>query len=99
MEEYQIIRQIGRGAFGQALLVRRVVEPDIDELFVIKQINMELMTDDAKDAARKEIDVRSRRRLYACLLSLLVACLPLNAQCLTCSLSPSPSLPLSSLKR
>jgi serine/threonine protein kinase len=55
--EYRLIRQIGQGAFGRALLVERAVEPDAGDTFVIKQINVVAMGDKARREAEQEVKV------------------------------------------
>jgi hypothetical protein len=55
--EYRLIRQIGQGAFGRALLVERAVEPNAGDTFVIKQINVVAMGDKARREAEQEVKV------------------------------------------
>ena len=49
-EEYTVIRQIGKGAFGRVLLVET---GDTREKFVIKQVNTANMTQHETDKVRK----------------------------------------------
>ena len=48
-EEYRVIRQIGKGAFGRVLLVET---GDLREKFVIKQVNTANMTQNERDKVR-----------------------------------------------
>ena len=49
-EEYTVIRQIGKGAFGRVLLVET---GDTREKYVIKQVNTANMTQHETDKVRK----------------------------------------------
>ncbi|XP_065108489.1 serine/threonine-protein kinase Nek5 isoform X2 [Paramisgurnus dabryanus] len=61
MDGYDLIRQIGRGAFGRALLVRpKDADPAL--FYVIKEINLRQMSTRDQDASRKEVIVLSKMR-------------------------------------
>lgn len=53
MEAYQKIREIGKGAFGAAILVRKVSEPQ--QLLVIKEVCVSGLNPRAREEAKKEI--------------------------------------------
>lgn len=53
-EEYTVIRQIGKGAFGRVLLVET---GDTREKYVIKQVNTANMTQHETDKVRMKINV------------------------------------------
>uniref|UniRef100_A0A3Q2DK20 non-specific serine/threonine protein kinase n=1 Tax=Cyprinodon variegatus TaxID=28743 RepID=A0A3Q2DK20_CYPVA len=59
MNDYEVIRQIGEGAFGKALLVRdrRV---DGEKLCVVKQISLKKMSSKEKEASKKEVILLSQ---------------------------------------
>nr|XP_055071896.1 serine/threonine-protein kinase Nek5 [Misgurnus anguillicaudatus]XP_055071897.1 serine/threonine-protein kinase Nek5 [Misgurnus anguillicaudatus]XP_055071898.1 serine/threonine-protein kinase Nek5 [Misgurnus anguillicaudatus]XP_055071899.1 serine/threonine-protein kinase Nek5 [Misgurnus anguillicaudatus]XP_055071900.1 serine/threonine-protein kinase Nek5 [Misgurnus anguillicaudatus]XP_055071901.1 serine/threonine-protein kinase Nek5 [Misgurnus anguillicaudatus]XP_055071904.1 serine/threoni len=61
MDGYDLIRQIGQGAFGRALLVRpKDADPAL--YYVIKEINLRQMSTRDQDASRKEVIVLSKMR-------------------------------------
>lgn len=60
--DFRTVKQIGQGAFGRALLVERLVEPHAGEMFVIKQINLEMLGDKARREAQQEVQVRGGTR-------------------------------------
>ncbi|XP_061548901.1 serine/threonine-protein kinase Nek5-like isoform X1 [Phycodurus eques] len=57
MDDYEVVRPIGEGAFGKAFLVRaKAVRDDYDgALCVVKMINLAKMSSREKEAARKEV--------------------------------------------
>lgn len=61
MDDYELIGQIGRGAFGRALLVRpKNSDPALH--YVIKEINLRQMSVRDRDASRKEVSLLSKMK-------------------------------------
>ncbi|XP_047226266.1 serine/threonine-protein kinase Nek5-like isoform X5 [Girardinichthys multiradiatus] len=61
MNDYEVIRQIGEGAFGTALLVRDK-RGDGDGHCVVKQISFRRMSAKEKEASKKEVIVLSQMK-------------------------------------
>uniref|UniRef100_W5MWI5 non-specific serine/threonine protein kinase n=1 Tax=Lepisosteus oculatus TaxID=7918 RepID=W5MWI5_LEPOC len=59
MEEYEVVKLIGEGAFGKAFLVK---PRRIDRLCVIKEVNLRKMPTKEKEASRKEVTLLSRMK-------------------------------------
>ncbi|XP_063691739.1 serine/threonine-protein kinase Nek1-like isoform X2 [Bolinopsis microptera] len=57
MDQYTVIRHIGEGSFGKALLVKSKRD---GKKYVIKQIGISKMTQKEKDEARKEVSVLAK---------------------------------------
>ena len=57
MERYDVIRTIGSGSFGKALLVHSKTDPA--SFFVVKQINVKEMGEKEKKDAANEVNVLS----------------------------------------
>ena len=72
MDDFREIRVIGQGAFGRAVLVEKVAGDMVGEKFVIKQINLSVMGDQARKDAEQEVKVRAANtaRLVAAATSL-----------------------------
>ncbi|XP_056610216.1 serine/threonine-protein kinase Nek5 isoform X2 [Triplophysa dalaica] len=62
MDDYELIGQIGRGAFGRALLVRPKDSDPAMPRYVIKEINMRQMSVRDRDASRKEVSLLSKMK-------------------------------------
>ncbi|XP_014858173.1 PREDICTED: serine/threonine-protein kinase Nek5 isoform X2 [Poecilia mexicana] len=61
MNDYEVIRQIGEGAFGRALLVRDK-RGDGDRSCVVKQISLRKMSAKEKEASKKEVTLLSQMK-------------------------------------
>ncbi|XP_071328763.1 serine/threonine-protein kinase Nek5-like isoform X2 [Trachinotus anak] len=61
MNNYEVIRQIGEGAFGKAFLVRDKGGGG-DRRCVVKQINLRKMSAKEKEASKKEVTLLSKMR-------------------------------------
>ncbi|XP_067266351.1 serine/threonine-protein kinase Nek5 [Chanodichthys erythropterus] len=61
MDHYEVIRRVGQGAFGSALLVKHR-HGDDPLLYVIKEINLRRLSTRDKDASRKEVTLLSKMR-------------------------------------
>ncbi|XP_043988689.1 serine/threonine-protein kinase Nek5-like isoform X6 [Gambusia affinis] len=61
MNDYEVIRQIGEGAFGRALLVRDK-RGDGDRKCVVKQIGLMKMSAKEKEASKKEVTLLSQMK-------------------------------------
>ncbi|XP_019731365.1 serine/threonine-protein kinase Nek5 isoform X3 [Hippocampus comes] len=60
MDDYEVVRPIGEGAFGKAFLVRTKTAHDGDDApCVVKMINLTKMSSREKEAARKEVALLS----------------------------------------
>eukprot|EP00996_Jenningsia_fusiforme_P005014 NODE_590_length_2070_cov_27.005938_g544_i0.p1 GENE.NODE_590_length_2070_cov_27.005938_g544_i0~~NODE_590_length_2070_cov_27.005938_g544_i0.p1 ORF type:complete len:495 (+),score=125.22 NODE_590_length_2070_cov_27.005938_g544_i0:335-1819(+) len=57
MDKYAFVKQIGKGAFGEAALVQ---SKSNGQRFICKEIHLEQMPDDEKEAARKEVAILSQ---------------------------------------
>lgn len=56
MDQFKIIKEIGRGGYGRALLVRSLISNDLK---VVKEMNLVGMSQEAKDTAFKEVEILS----------------------------------------
>uniref|UniRef100_A0A3P9JVE3 non-specific serine/threonine protein kinase n=1 Tax=Oryzias latipes TaxID=8090 RepID=A0A3P9JVE3_ORYLA len=61
MNDYEVLWQIGEGAFGKAFLVRSKTGSG-DTQCVIKQINLQKMSAKERESSRKEVTLLSRMR-------------------------------------
>ncbi|XP_067301236.1 serine/threonine-protein kinase Nek5 isoform X2 [Pseudorasbora parva] len=61
MDHYEVIRRVGQGAFGSALLVKHRHGGDA-LLYVIKEINLRQLSARDKDASRKEVTLLSKMK-------------------------------------
>ncbi|KAM3862214.1 serine/threonine-protein kinase Nek5 [Diretmus argenteus] len=59
MDNYEIVRQIGEGAFGKAFLVRDR-DGGCDGQCVVKQVNLRKMSPREKEASKKEVTLLSK---------------------------------------
>ena len=57
MEKYSRVKQLGKGSFGAAFLVKRIRDGG---LFVVKEVSLAKMTSKEKDEARHEVKVLSQ---------------------------------------
>ncbi|XP_077435433.1 serine/threonine-protein kinase Nek5 isoform X2 [Vanacampus margaritifer] len=63
MDDYEVVRPIGEGAFGKAFLVRAKATHDGDNApCVVKMINLAKMPSREKEAARKEVALLSNMK-------------------------------------
>ncbi|XP_062862399.1 serine/threonine-protein kinase Nek5-like isoform X2 [Trichomycterus rosablanca] len=60
MEEYEVLRQIGEGAYGKALLVKE--RSSSANHCVLKQINLSRMSALERDASKKEVTLLSKMK-------------------------------------
>uniref|UniRef100_A0A671PXB6 non-specific serine/threonine protein kinase n=1 Tax=Sinocyclocheilus anshuiensis TaxID=1608454 RepID=A0A671PXB6_9TELE len=60
MDQYEVVRQVGQGAFGRALLVKQ--RQRHAQLYVIKEINLRQLSSRDKDASRKEVTLLSKMK-------------------------------------
>ncbi|XP_073701281.1 serine/threonine-protein kinase Nek5-like [Garra rufa] len=60
MNQYEVVRQVGQGAFGRALLVKH--RHGDAQLYVIKEINLRQLSSRDKDASRKEVTLLSKMK-------------------------------------
>ncbi|KAL1267288.1 hypothetical protein QQF64_032651 [Cirrhinus molitorella] len=60
MDQYVVVRQVGQGAFGRALLVKH--RRGDAQLCVIKEINLRQLSSRDKDASRKEVTLLSKMK-------------------------------------
>jgi NIMA (never in mitosis gene a)-related kinase len=56
MDKYQQVRELGRGAFGKALLMKR---RSSGVHYVIKEVNMSQMKKSEKEEAWREVEASS----------------------------------------
>lgn len=56
MDQFKIVKEIGRGGYGRALLVRSL---NSNDLKVVKEMNLTGMTQEAKDTAFREVEILS----------------------------------------
>ncbi|EAY13399.1 AGC family protein kinase [Trichomonas vaginalis G3] len=56
MDQFKIVKEIGRGGYGRALLVRSL---NSNDLKVVKAMNLTGMTQEAKDTAFREVEILS----------------------------------------
>ncbi|KAF4108647.1 serine/threonine-protein kinase Nek5 isoform X2 [Onychostoma macrolepis] len=60
MDQYEVLRQVGQGSFGRALLVKH--RRGGAQLYVIKEINLRQLSSRDKDASRKEVTLLSKMK-------------------------------------
>ncbi|XP_026073343.1 serine/threonine-protein kinase Nek5 isoform X1 [Carassius auratus] len=60
MDQFEVLRQVGQGAFGRALLVKQ--RHGHAQLYVIKEINLRQLSSRDKDASRKEVTLLSKMK-------------------------------------
>ena len=58
LADYREVREVGKGAFGRAVLVETLRGPRAGELAVIKQINLSVLSEQARKEAEQEVQVR-----------------------------------------
>ncbi|XP_068428475.1 serine/threonine-protein kinase Nek5-like isoform X2 [Clinocottus analis] len=61
MNNYEVIRQIGEGAFGKAFLVQQK-DGGVDRQCVVKQINLRQMSEREKESSKKEVTLLSKMK-------------------------------------
>lgn len=57
MEKYKLIKNVGKGSFGHAVLVKNSQESNNNNLYVIKIINIKKMNTKQREDALNEIKV------------------------------------------
>ncbi|KAL0963686.1 hypothetical protein UPYG_G00309570 [Umbra pygmaea] len=63
MNQYEVVRQIGEGAFGKAFLARdRRRDGDGDSQCVVKEVNLRKMSPREKEASKKEVTLLAKMK-------------------------------------